>query len=46
MPALYHNGASGLSFADGHAEIKKWIDADTLRPGNSFGWPLGKRRAA
>jgi prepilin-type N-terminal cleavage/methylation domain-containing protein/prepilin-type processing-associated H-X9-DG protein len=35
MPAIYHNGASGLSFADGHAEIKKWIDADTLRPGST-----------
>jgi prepilin-type processing-associated H-X9-DG protein len=25
-PASYHNGAGGLSFADGHAEIKKWRD--------------------
>jgi prepilin-type N-terminal cleavage/methylation domain-containing protein/prepilin-type processing-associated H-X9-DG protein len=33
LPAIYHNGASGLSFADGHAEIKKWQDADTLKPG-------------
>ena len=33
LPAIYHNGASGLSFADGHAEIKKWLDTDTLRPG-------------
>lgn len=24
FPAIYHNGAGGLSFADGHAEIKKW----------------------
>jgi prepilin-type N-terminal cleavage/methylation domain-containing protein/prepilin-type processing-associated H-X9-DG protein len=23
-PAVYHNSAGGLSFADGHAEIKKW----------------------
>ena len=30
MPANYHNGACGFSFADGHAEIKKWIDPDTL----------------
>jgi len=30
MPANYHNGACGLSFADGHAEIRKWIDPDTL----------------
>jgi prepilin-type N-terminal cleavage/methylation domain-containing protein/prepilin-type processing-associated H-X9-DG protein len=24
-PATYHNGACGFSFADGHAEIHKWI---------------------
>ncbi len=29
MPANYHNGACGLSFADGHAEIRKWVDPDT-----------------
>ena len=28
-PASYHNGAGGLSFADGHSEIKKWLDART-----------------
>jgi prepilin-type N-terminal cleavage/methylation domain-containing protein/prepilin-type processing-associated H-X9-DG protein len=28
-PASYHNGAAGFSFADGHSEIKKWIDART-----------------
>jgi prepilin-type N-terminal cleavage/methylation domain-containing protein/prepilin-type processing-associated H-X9-DG protein len=32
LPAIYHNGASGLSFADGHAEIHKWLDPDTLAP--------------
>ena len=26
VPATYHNGAGGLAFADGHAEIKKWKD--------------------
>jgi prepilin-type N-terminal cleavage/methylation domain-containing protein/prepilin-type processing-associated H-X9-DG protein len=26
LPAAYHNGAGGISFADGHAEIKKWQD--------------------
>ncbi|MCI0540514.1 MAG: type II secretion system GspH family protein [Verrucomicrobiales bacterium] len=30
MPANYHNGACGLAFADGHAEIRKWMDPDTL----------------
>jgi prepilin-type N-terminal cleavage/methylation domain-containing protein/prepilin-type processing-associated H-X9-DG protein len=29
-PASYHNGAGGLSFADGHAEIKKWLDPKVL----------------
>lgn len=30
LPALYHSEASGLAFADGHAEIKRWMDPDTL----------------
>jgi len=41
-PASYHNGAAGFSFADGHAEIKKWVDARTtpkLKKGQSI--PLG-----
>lgn len=25
FPASYHNGACGFSFADGHAEIHKWV---------------------
>jgi prepilin-type N-terminal cleavage/methylation domain-containing protein/prepilin-type processing-associated H-X9-DG protein len=25
IPANYHNGACGFSFADGHSEIKRWI---------------------
>ncbi len=32
FPASYHNGAAGLSFADGHAEIKKWVDPRTRPP--------------
>ena len=28
-PASYHNGAGGLNFADGHSEIKKWLDGRT-----------------
>jgi len=31
-PASYHNKAGGLSFADGHAEIRKWRDTTVLRP--------------
>lgn len=30
MPANYHNGACGFSFADGHSEIRKWRDPATL----------------
>lgn len=31
-PASTHNGAGGLSFADGHAEIHKWLDERTKPP--------------
>jgi prepilin-type N-terminal cleavage/methylation domain-containing protein/prepilin-type processing-associated H-X9-DG protein len=30
--ASYHNGAGGFSFADGHAEIKKWQGGKTKQP--------------
>jgi prepilin-type N-terminal cleavage/methylation domain-containing protein len=36
FPASYHNKAGGLSFADGHSEIKKWLDPRTtplVKPG-------------
>ncbi|HPY31549.1 MAG TPA: prepilin-type N-terminal cleavage/methylation domain-containing protein [Verrucomicrobiota bacterium] len=29
-PGNFHNGACGLSFVDGHSEIHKWLDPDTL----------------
>jgi prepilin-type N-terminal cleavage/methylation domain-containing protein/prepilin-type processing-associated H-X9-DG protein len=32
IPASYHNGACGFSFADGHAEIRKWVDGRTVVP--------------
>ncbi len=38
-PASYHNRAAGLSFADGHAEIKKWLDPRTT-PRVKKGVPL------
>ncbi len=28
-PASYHNGAGALAFADGHAEVKRWVDPRT-----------------
>jgi len=41
-PASYHNRAAGISFADGHAQIKQWTDPTvlvkwappTIQPGN------------
>lgn len=32
MPGIYHNNACGFSFADGHSEIKKWLDPRTYPP--------------
>ena len=32
FPASFHNGAAGISFADGHAEIRKWVDSRTTPP--------------
>jgi prepilin-type N-terminal cleavage/methylation domain-containing protein/prepilin-type processing-associated H-X9-DG protein len=32
FPGSFHNGAGGLSFADGHTEIHKWIDPRTKPP--------------
>lgn len=29
VPSSTHNGSGGLSFADGHAELKKWEDGNT-----------------
>ncbi len=38
-PAGYHNRAGGFSFADGHSEIKRWVDARTI-PKLAKGVPL------
>lgn len=32
FPGSYHNRAGGLSFADGHSEIKRWLNAGTMPP--------------
>jgi prepilin-type N-terminal cleavage/methylation domain-containing protein len=51
VPASYHNGAGGLSFTDGHAEIRKWKDANTLaaitkrNPSSSTGLTSSKDHA-
>jgi prepilin-type N-terminal cleavage/methylation domain-containing protein/prepilin-type processing-associated H-X9-DG protein len=38
-PAAYHNGAGGISFADGHSEIHKWFGAATKAPITYGGQP-------
>jgi hypothetical protein len=30
-PAAYHSGAGGLNFADGHSEIRRWVDPELQR---------------
>jgi prepilin-type N-terminal cleavage/methylation domain-containing protein/prepilin-type processing-associated H-X9-DG protein len=37
FPASYHNGACGINFCDGHAQIKKWTDPHVLNPPNPIG---------
>jgi prepilin-type N-terminal cleavage/methylation domain-containing protein len=32
FPGSYHNQAGGLSFADGHSEIHRWLDPRTTPP--------------
>jgi prepilin-type N-terminal cleavage/methylation domain-containing protein/prepilin-type processing-associated H-X9-DG protein len=41
QPASYHNGAAGLSFADGHSEIKKWTASLTLPKAQKTQWIAG-----
>ncbi len=36
IPAAYHNRAGGMSFADGHAEIKKWTDGSVVSQAGSY----------
>jgi prepilin-type N-terminal cleavage/methylation domain-containing protein/prepilin-type processing-associated H-X9-DG protein len=39
-PASYHSGAAGISFADGHAEIRKWKDSRTIKGVKFYDMPL------
>jgi prepilin-type processing-associated H-X9-DG protein len=47
-PAHYHNNAAGFSFADGHSETHKWLDASTItmgaaaRTGHDVPWLISK----
>jgi hypothetical protein len=38
LPASYHHKAGGLSFVDGHAEIKRWRDERTMPSLVRDGW--------
>jgi prepilin-type N-terminal cleavage/methylation domain-containing protein len=40
-PASYHNNSGGLSFIDGHAQIKKWNDPIILSTTYQKNWPGG-----
>jgi len=44
MPASFHGGSCGLSFADGHAEIHRWRDGVTLQAQAPNGQPLNSPR--
>jgi type II secretory pathway pseudopilin PulG len=49
LPAIYHSNASGLSFADGHSDIKKWndrvLELDRQKPTGNDNPGLGKSDA-
>jgi prepilin-type N-terminal cleavage/methylation domain-containing protein/prepilin-type processing-associated H-X9-DG protein len=40
FPASYHNGACGLSYADGHSEIHKWIGTKIRPPVRGYDMTL------
>jgi prepilin-type processing-associated H-X9-DG protein len=41
FPAGNHNGAAGISFADGHVIIHKWLDPRTFSPMSLIGPGMG-----
>jgi prepilin-type processing-associated H-X9-DG protein len=36
VPTPVHNSGGGLSFADGHSEVHKWKDANTIFPPSKY----------
>ncbi len=42
IPSSDHNGACGISFADGHSEVHKWRDARTIVPVVAGGPPINQ----
>lgn len=41
FPATRHQNAGVLTFADGHAELIKWLEPNTIRAGKLTGWIQG-----
>lgn len=46
FPASYHNGACGFSFADGHAEVHRWLSPTSKYTTISYGGITAKRADA
>ena len=49
LPTSYHCGACGLGFADGHSEIRKWVEKSTQVPvkmGQYNGFPAPNSHGA
>lgn len=37
LPASYHNRAGSFSFADGHSELRTWLNKSTVQPPVAYG---------
>lgn len=46
LPGSYHTGACGISFADGHSEIRVWLEGYTKQPIRKTPWPGGTAQPA
>ena len=47
LPAHYHDGACGFCYADGHAEVHRWLEGSTkvpVRKESRNGFSVGKDR--
>ena len=38
FPSLRHGGAGTVSYADGHAEVRRWLEKSTLAPSARVSW--------
>jgi len=46
FPAYRHGGSAGLSFADGHSELKKWVEPSTALLKNPDGFVTAPKHGA